>query len=87
MPLVRAKRSFSIVRKYSLLSTFPISDSCKVNNGGCDSNAACSHDASTNAIVCTCKSGYTNVPTGGVVTCIQVTTTLAPGTQKAYLNS
>ncbi|CAF4473352.1 unnamed protein product [Rotaria socialis] len=68
-------------------TTVKCTDSCQVKNGGCDSNAACSHDASTNAVVCTCKSGYTNVPTGGVVTCIQVTTTLAPGTQKAHLNS
>lgn len=44
-------------------------DSCTVNNGGCDANAACTHDASTNAVVCTCKTGYTNVGTNGNVVC------------------
>ena len=36
-------------------------DSCKVNNGGCHKNADCSHDKTTFAVVCTCKTGYTNV--------------------------
>ena len=44
-------------------------DSCKVNNGGCDKHADCTHDSKTFAVVCTCKTGYTNVGTGGVVKC------------------
>ncbi|CAF2029959.1 unnamed protein product [Rotaria magnacalcarata] len=34
-------------------------DSCTVNNGGCDANAVCSHDTTTNAVKCTSKAGYT----------------------------
>ncbi|CAF1352791.1 unnamed protein product, partial [Rotaria magnacalcarata] len=33
-------------------------DSCTVNNGGCDPKATCSHDATTNAVKCTCAGGY-----------------------------
>ena len=44
-------------------------DSCTVNNGGCDPNAACSHDSTTNAVKCTCKTGYTNTGTGSNVVC------------------
>ena len=46
-----------------------ITDSCNVNNGGCDKNAACTHDSKTFAVICTCKTGYTNVGTEGVVKC------------------
>ena len=46
-----------------------LSDSCNVNNGGCDKNADCSHDKGTFAVVCTCKTGYTNVGTGTTVKC------------------
>lgn len=49
---------------------FPTStDSCQVNNGGCDPNAVCSHEETTNAVKCTCKTGYTNVGTGSTVVC------------------
>lgn len=44
-------------------------DSCTVNNGGCDSNADCSHQTKTFAVVCTCKTGYTNVGKDGSVVC------------------
>ena len=44
-------------------------DTCSVNNGGCDTNAACSYDSSCNAVKCTCKTGYTNVGTGSNVVC------------------
>ena len=44
-------------------------DSCQVNNGGCDPNAACSHDSATNAVKCTCKTGYANTGTGAAVVC------------------
>lgn len=44
-------------------------DSCRVQNGGCDANAICSHDKSTNAVVCTCKTGYTNTGTAPTVIC------------------
>ena len=38
-------------------------DSCQVNNGECDVNADCSHDAATFAVKCTCKIGFTNTST------------------------
>ena len=44
-------------------------DSCTVKNGGCDVNAICSHDSKTNAVVCTCKTGYTNTGTDPTVIC------------------
>ena len=47
----------------------PISDSCTVNNGGCDPNAFCSHDTTTNAVQCTCKTGYTNTGSGSTTVC------------------
>ena len=40
-----------------------------MNNGGCDPNAACSHDSSTNAVKCKCKMGYTDVDSGSAVVC------------------
>ena len=46
-----------------------ILDSCEVNNGGCDPNALCSHDSTSNAVICTCKTGYTNTGTGSNVVC------------------
>lgn len=57
-------------------------DSCLKDNGGCDKNAACSHDQSTNAVKCTCKIGYTNVGSESNVTC---TGTYSRATQKAHL--
>ena len=48
---------------------FRVSDSCLVQNGGCDVNAACSHDAKCFAVVCTCKTGYTNVGKDVKVVC------------------
>lgn len=35
-----------------------------MKNGGCDKNALCSHKKDTYEVVCTCKTGFTNV--GGV---------------------
>lgn len=46
-----------------------ISDTCQLCNGGCDADAICSHDPTTNAVVCTCKVGYTNVGIGSTVVC------------------
>ncbi len=46
-----------------------ILDSCKVNNGGCDCDAQCSHDKNTNAVKCTCNPGYTNTGSGSTVSC------------------
>lgn len=43
-----------------------IIDSCTIKNGGCDPNAVCSHDPVTNAVVCTCKNGFTNTGTTNV---------------------
>ena len=44
-------------------------DACGVNNGDCDINAICSHDGTSNAVVCTCKTGYTNTGSAPNVTC------------------
>lgn len=53
-----------------LLNTLTcITDSCQVNNGGCDTNAFCSHDKTTNAVICTCKTGYTNTGSASAVVC------------------
>ncbi|CAF4889581.1 unnamed protein product, partial [Rotaria socialis] len=34
--------------------------SCTIKNGGCGPKAACAHDATTNAVECSRKPGYTN---------------------------
>ena len=44
-------------------------DSCQVNEGGCDLNAICSHNTTTNAVICTCKAGYTNSGSQSTVVC------------------
>lgn len=50
-------------------STNILADSCQVENGGCCGNAICSHDGTTNAVRCTCKTGYTNTGSGGNTVC------------------
>jgi hypothetical protein len=50
-------------------------DSCQVNSGGCDVNAICSHDNTTNAVVCTCRPGFTNTGTNDNVKCTGLATT------------
>ena len=45
------------------------SDACQVSNGGCDPNANCSHEKNTNAVVCTCKTGYTDTLSGAGASC------------------
>ena len=57
------------IRNPAFLSYSPILDSCLVKNGGCDPNAACSHDSKTNAVVCRCKPGFTNTGSGSTVVC------------------
>lgn len=54
-------------RIYRLFRSPP--DACEVSNGGCDRNAICSHEKNTNAVVCTCKTGYTDTLSGGGVSC------------------
>lgn len=49
-------------------------DSCLVKNGGCDVNAECSHDCTTNEVKCTCKTGYVQNGSGTNVTCIDACT-------------
>ena len=44
-------------------------DACQVANGGCDVNSICSHQSPSNAVVCNCKTGYTNTATGAGVSC------------------
>ncbi|CAF2268611.1 unnamed protein product, partial [Rotaria magnacalcarata] len=51
----------------TMLST--IANGCTVNNGGCGANAACSYSATTNAVKCTCKDGYTNTGSAANVHC------------------
>ena len=46
-----------------------VSDSCQVKNGGCGCRATCSHDATTYAVKCICKNGYTNTGSGSTVVC------------------
>lgn len=52
-----------------MLSNALFADTCQINNGGCDGNALCSHDATTNACKCTCKTGYTNTGSSSNVIC------------------
>lgn len=58
------------------------SDSCNVNNGGCNSNATCSHDSTTYACTCTCKTGFVNTGSATNVVC-----SLAPGNVIGYVKS
>ena len=46
-----------------------VADVCQVNNGGCDVNAICSRDPTTNVAKCTCKSGYINTGSTSNVVC------------------
>ena len=59
---------FSLLIDNNLFREFSL-DSCQVNNGGCDPCATCSHDAATNSVVCTCKTGYTNTGSDSTVVC------------------
>ena len=68
--MVLSNVKVSQIRTYSSMYIDCVtSDSCNVNNGGCDKYATCSHDSTTFAVVCTCKTGYTNVGTGSTVKC------------------
>ncbi|CAF2062799.1 unnamed protein product, partial [Rotaria magnacalcarata] len=42
---------------------------CSDKNGGCDPKATCSRNATTKAVKCTCKAGYTNTGTPMNVVC------------------
>ena len=44
-------------------------DTCLVSNGGCDPNAICSHETPSNAVTCTCKTGYSDTGNGSNVVC------------------
>ena len=55
-------------REHYFISSFR-SDSCNTKNGGCGRNTDCSHDSKTNAVVCTCKTGYTNTGDDTSLTC------------------
>lgn len=57
-----------VSRSKPLLS-FIFADSCLVDNGGCTENSKCSHDSTTNACKCTCKTGYTNTGSDSNVVC------------------
>ncbi|CAF2151142.1 unnamed protein product [Rotaria magnacalcarata] len=43
---------------------------CSDNNGDCGANATCSYNATTSAVKCTCKAGYTNTGSAVNVVCI-----------------
>jgi hypothetical protein len=45
-------------------------DSCIINNGGCGTNAVCSHVQETNAVKCACQVGYVNVGSSSFTKCI-----------------
>ena len=44
-------------------------DACTVNNGGCGDHAACSHESETNAVKCSCNTGYVNTGTADNYQC------------------
>ena len=46
-----------------------MTESCLVNNGGCDASAMCSHDPKTNGCQCSCRSGYANTGSSSNVLC------------------
>ncbi|CAF4395274.1 unnamed protein product, partial [Rotaria magnacalcarata] len=60
---------FVVARMDMLIVAQVLSSNAQVNNGGCDSNATCSHDASTNGVVCSCKNGFVNTGCGTTVKC------------------
>lgn len=55
--------------KIEIYNIFTISDSCRVNNGGCGTYATCSHCLKSGRIICKCKTGYTNVGTENQFNC------------------
>ena len=65
------ERTLSIAGFYHTTVLFSplLIDTCLVNNGACDANAVCSHDGTSNAVVCSCKTGYTNTGNSSNVTC------------------
>ena len=71
--LDRVPMLFAQVDSHSLLHIStrvgPIVDSCLVENGGCPTNAICSHSSRTFEVVCTCQTGYTNTGSAASVNC------------------
>jgi hypothetical protein len=57
------------IRRVHSVNSSMVIDACEFNNGGCDANAQCSHDAQTNAVQCTCKTGFTNTGCSAKVVC------------------
>ncbi|CAF4639853.1 unnamed protein product, partial [Rotaria sp. Silwood2] len=62
-------RTFSNNVYYTEQAILLISDSCTINNGGCDHNATCSHNNVTNAVECKCNVGFEDVGSGSPVRC------------------
>lgn len=58
-----------MILRDSMYHFYMMTDECEINNGECGLNAACSHDPKTNAVVCTCQTGYTNIGTAPDVIC------------------
>ncbi|CAF4579308.1 unnamed protein product, partial [Rotaria socialis] len=53
-----------------ILNSVLVIDSCKVNNGDCDSNATCTHDSVTFAVVCSCPIGFVRSGCGVTAGCV-----------------
>jgi hypothetical protein len=53
-----------------IASSESFTDSCQVQNGGCECNSLCSHHPVTNAVKCTCRTGYVNSGTVDKVVCV-----------------
>jgi hypothetical protein len=71
-PVSHRVQALPVLVSASAGSTVPMTttvDSCRVQNGGCDMNAICSHEPATNAVVCTCKTGYTNTAVSPSLSC------------------
>ena len=69
MSHAQVRRISFVVGCTSLSLSFYRSDSCQVKNGGCDPKAQCLHEGETNAVLCVCKTGYTNTGSTTDVIC------------------
>ena len=63
---------FPVVALLVFLFPWPpsVADPCLEDNGGCDVNALCSDETSTNKVQCTCKTGYEKRGPASNVTCV-----------------
>ena len=73
---VPTRMSLALVKQRQMCNSARLSssmrtclDSCLVKNGECDANALCSHHSTSNAVKCTCKTGYSNTGSDSNVIC------------------